>query len=106
MTMSSVGRPRFRPASSFPDLMQMASSPTSNLQLCTMTRRQESRSRPSPFCEYQGLSTVMLRITMSSQSSGWMFHAGEFWNVGPSSSTRRHSTSEIITGRRNSRAAA
>ncbi len=35
-----------------------------------------------------------------------MFHAGEFWKVGPSSSTRRHPTREIITGRRNSRAAA
>ena len=48
----------------------------------------------------------MFRMITSSQSSGWMFHAGEFWNVGPSSSTRRHSTSEIMTGRRNSRAAA
>ncbi len=33
ITTSSVGRPRFRPYSSFPDLMQMASSPTSNRQL-------------------------------------------------------------------------
>ncbi len=42
---------------------------------------------------------MTLRITTSSESSGWIFHAGEFWNVGPSSSTRLHSLIVIMFGR-------
>src|SRR5690606_28746495 len=46
----SVGIPLFRPSSSFPDLIQIASSPTSKIQSSMSTLEQDSISIPSPFC--------------------------------------------------------
>lgn len=63
---------------------------------------QDSRSRPSPFCEYQGFRTFRLRRITFWLMSGCRFQAGEFWKVGPSSSTLLHSIRLTMTGRRKS----
>ena len=94
------GRARRRPSSSFPDFMQMASSPTSNEELSTSTSSHESMSSPSPFWEYHGLRTVILLIITFLHISGWIFQQGEFWKRTSSRSTFSHSLSPIITGRR------
>ena len=89
-----------RPSSSFPDLMQIASSPTSKLELMTSTFSHESTSRPSPFCEYHGLRTVILLIITFLHIRGWIFQHGEFWKRQSSRSTFSQFLMPMSTGRR------
>src|SRR5574344_1884644 len=79
-----------RPSLFLPLLIQMASSPTSNVEFLIITRLQDSKSKPSPFCAYHGLRIVTWSIVTSSHFSGWVFHAGELLNVASFSSTRWH----------------
>ena len=67
MWMFSLARPARQPSSSRPDLMQIASSPTSNRQSRTSTFRDESMSSPSPFCAFQGFRNVQLLTATPSQ---------------------------------------
>src|SRR6185503_19116582 len=102
MITSSVGTPRLRPSSSLPDLMQIPSSPTSNLHPSTSTYLHDSISTPSPFCAFHGLRTVIFLSVRCWVRRGWIHHAGEFWIVTPSINTRLHPTSATMLGRRNS----
>ena len=88
-----------RPSAFLPDLIQIASSPTSNVELRMMARLQASRSSPSPFCAYHGLRMMTLSRVTSSHCSGWTFHAAEFENVASLSSTRWQRVNSSITGR-------
>ena len=97
------GSPRRRPSSSLPDLMQIPSSPASKELLIINALLQDSRSRASPFCEYQGLETVTLLIVIFSHDNGCRHQLGEFLNVAPSSSTLLHFTKFSNTGRNQSR---
>src|SRR5450756_1816674 len=59
---SSVGTPIRRPAASLPDLMQMPSSPTSNVQPQITLCRQDSKSSASLFWAVGKLRTCTLRM--------------------------------------------
>ena len=60
----------FASFSFLPDLMQMASSPASKVELSTRTLVHDSMSRASPFCEYQGLETLILLTVRCSHIIG------------------------------------
>ena len=90
-----------RPSLSFPLFMQMASSPTSKVEFLMMQRLHDSRSRPSPFCAYQGLRIVTWSMVTSSHFNGWVFHAGELLSVTSCNNTRWHSVNSSSTGRCN-----
>ncbi|MPM46880.1 hypothetical protein SDC9_93587 [bioreactor metagenome] len=98
----SVGRARCRPCSSFPDFMQIASSPTSNILFTISTFTQDSTSIPSPFWAKLGLRTRTLSTTTFSHISGWIFQLGEFSKSTPCNNTFLHSVRLTITGRKKS----
>ncbi|OIR00116.1 hypothetical protein GALL_177610 [mine drainage metagenome] len=83
----SVGFPLFLPSASRPLLMQMPSSPTSKVEFSIMKFLQLSTSIPSPFCAYHGFFAYTFLTIRSSHIKGCKHHAGEFWNVIPSSKT-------------------
>src|SRR5690606_33021450 len=98
----SVARLRFLPSSSFPDFIQIPSSPTSKVLLTIIAFLQDSRSSPSPFCAYDGFLTCTPSKITFSHINGWIFHAGEFWKITPCRKTFLHSIKLTITGRRKS----
>ena len=94
------GLPLPRPSSFFPDLIHIASSPTSKLEFITSTSSHESTSRPSPFCEYHGFLTVIRLIITFLHIKGCIFQHGEFWNRQSSRSTFSQFLIPMSTGRR------
>src|SRR5699024_10508019 len=73
-----VGTPRLRPDSSRPDLMQIASYPTSKELFSTRTLEHDSISSTSPFWAYQGFLIFTPLTVRFSHSKGCTFHPGEF----------------------------
>lgn len=84
-------------------LIQMASSPASNILLIIKAFVHDSKSNASPFCEYQGLKTFTLLIVICSHDNGCRHQLGEFLNVTFSSNTFLHFTMFSNTGRNHGR---